>query len=1276
MPKSAEISSAVDPQGSGKLAFGQILEKHLLTWGTRPSGQPGKGARNVWTKQEFADAVGVDVRSVRNWCAGRTLPNEIESLVRVLFGANEAFEEQRLELREAYISSRRAGVQAVPDVAPPSDPEARLSQPAAQAIDAAHLTAPVRRRAPIGSAVLAISSVAGACILAFLSYNFFDRHFSGLKATSEKGVEQTEQLTEQLKGVRESLYSKEGRRGVSETEPATGATPQAPFQDTPVLPPGTRQGATGTGGLVASNEQSFLLPPIEPGSVALGPFLPRSEGALGSDRLTAESQKNFRELSERKKRRDEAARADQHRAARELRKTAERLAEAGDRKGAINHYVLAIQNDPIISDYLGVGDLLYKEREFAKAATGYGAAIKLDKHLATALAARGDAYREQRKPELVGLAEADYADAIKSNPDYAPGYNGLGILAFDARRYSDAIKFYTAALEHDADFLIAYGNRGNAKYQLADYEGSIADCQKAIESVSSRTCLGNAYWKQQNFDKALAEYKHAEELDPSDLWPTNGIGNVYASLGNVAKAREQYKVAIDKNANESLPYNGLGNLAYRAGNYQEAIDYFSQAVEKHKNFALGYSNRGNAYHAMNDHKAALGDFEAASNIDDKLANPYLGRGKLAAVKGNWKQALAEFDGAISRDRTNAEAFSLRGFARLLMNVDGGLDDFNTALNLNPGFVDAYAGRAEAYVKIYEYSKARSDLDTLLQFHPKSSFAFLAPISIHSQMNDYDSVIDDCARLTQSGGEPQVNLLCGLALAVKGKNAEAIARFARIDPAGDRELFHFGKALETIVSDPRKLSEAIAEMDEAIRAMSETALGKGAMLQVRARLYVMRGQKGDLDLARQDYVGMIDAAPNAMNYKARADFLLKIRDYKSAIKDLEQVTTIAPKFADASRELGRAYYLDDPTGSSEKALKSYSDAIRNEPIADDYYSKGVIYLLRSKFNAENASDLRLALEEFGRALQLDPDFLDAYRDSSTAHQILREEVQALKDLDAAVAADAGGITALGWRANYFTVLGDFDRAIADVLEAERIAGHRTVLFSRKGVIYLEAGDISAAIANFDAAIEGSNANWQDRFNRGVAYVAIGQNLRAITDFSNALKLKRGYTEALRQRGRTYFILQQYQSAVGDYESLKSANPDDAEAKLMIYIARAKLDNDPSIDDRHASLDGITDAGQAQSIVDLFRGKRSLADLPNTANNSSLTCSNDFFVGEWHLLRNEKDAAIKSLSDAVRICKRQNTWSAAAQGELALLTSAWHRFWSRPLRILYSWRAAPT
>jgi hypothetical protein len=59
-------------------------------------------AGKIWTSKEFAYRVGFDDKTVRNWRTGRTVPVEIISIERELFGENPVYAIWREELRQAH----------------------------------------------------------------------------------------------------------------------------------------------------------------------------------------------------------------------------------------------------------------------------------------------------------------------------------------------------------------------------------------------------------------------------------------------------------------------------------------------------------------------------------------------------------------------------------------------------------------------------------------------------------------------------------------------------------------------------------------------------------------------------------------------------------------------------------------------------------------------------------------------------------------------------------------------------------------------------------------------------------------------------------------------------------------------------------------------------------------------------------------------------------------------------------------------------------------------
>src|SRR5271166_1801050 len=111
-----------DPNPPPGLKFGALLDWHLMC-GTRP---PGSGRRgSAWGIKEFGDEIGVSDRQVRYWREGKSLPREIVTIERKLFGSDpDQRLEWRIELREA-LRRAREGEPAPPPSKPAQSEPAR-----------------------------------------------------------------------------------------------------------------------------------------------------------------------------------------------------------------------------------------------------------------------------------------------------------------------------------------------------------------------------------------------------------------------------------------------------------------------------------------------------------------------------------------------------------------------------------------------------------------------------------------------------------------------------------------------------------------------------------------------------------------------------------------------------------------------------------------------------------------------------------------------------------------------------------------------------------------------------------------------------------------------------------------------------------------------------------------------------------------------------------------------------------------------------------------------
>ncbi|MFM8309923.1 MAG: tetratricopeptide repeat protein, partial [Microcystis aeruginosa] len=94
--------------------------------------------------------------------------------------------------------------------------------------------------------------------------------------------------------------------------------------------------------------------------------------------------------------------------------------------------------------------------------------------------------------------------AINIKPDYAVAYNNRGNAKSDLGDKQGAIADYNQAINIKPDHALAYNNRGNAKSDLGDYQGAIADYNQAAQLYSQQ---GN----MEEYRKALDRIKNLEK---------------------------------------------------------------------------------------------------------------------------------------------------------------------------------------------------------------------------------------------------------------------------------------------------------------------------------------------------------------------------------------------------------------------------------------------------------------------------------------------------------------------------------------------------------------------------------------------------------------------------------------------------------------------------------------------------------------------------------------------------------------------------------------------
>ena len=272
------------------------------------------------------------------------------------------------------------------------------------------------------------------------------------------------------------------------------------------------------------------------------------------------------------------------------------------------------------------------------------------------------------------------------------------------------------------------------------------------------------------------------------------------------------------------------------------------------------------------------------------------------------------------------------------------------------------------------------------------------------------------------------------------------------------------------------------------------------------VYTYRGDAyfgdGQYDLAIADYSTSLDFDSGSPEiWKKRGIAYAKIGQHKLAIGDDSTVIGLNPGDADAYFTRGSHYFSSieamDPStyqsGHAKLALADFDTAITLDPSnAAYYYSRGLVHNLYRLYD--------LAITDFTQAVVLDPKYIDAYWERGTIYFNMEQYELAAEDFKRMIELDTESFDPYYWRGHAYRLLGLYDLAIADlsvVLEHDA----KVEVQSERGYCYLEKGDLTKAIMDFDMCTI-YHPTYPDAYlGRGHAYHLLGDDTKAEADVEN-------------------------------------------------------------------------------------------------------------------------------------------------------------------------------
>lgn len=291
--------------------------------------------------------------------------------------------------------------------------------------------------------------------------------------------------------------------------------------------------------------------------------------------------------------------------------------------------------------------------------------------------------------------------------------------------------------------LLDYTSDAKEKMAKGDYQGAVADLDKAIELSSNPSSLyaqrAALNMQNKNYKAAYEDYSKAIEADKNNASALLNRAKLLSSMGNskaAAADADAAKALYEQQGNKegAIQAENISNLArgvstqkrsvrdgisealfkdasnaYASGNYQESLNKFNELAQRQPDVPEVYYNRAIVNAAAGNKEAALKDYRQASAMNPNLPDARIGAASILMEQGKGEEAIKEINAALEINPNIASAYKMRGM-QTLQNGDAqkAVEDLSKAIELDNKDGASYFSRALSYAQQGNFDKARED----------------------------------------------------------------------------------------------------------------------------------------------------------------------------------------------------------------------------------------------------------------------------------------------------------------------------------------------------------------------------------------------------------------------------------------------------------------------------------------------------------------------------------------------------------------------------------------
>jgi predicted TPR repeat methyltransferase len=359
----------------------------------------------------------------------------------------------------------------------------------------------------------------------------------------------------------------------------------------------------------------------------------------------------------------------------------------------------------------------------------------------------------------VELAYQVYTLVLNAHPEHSMANHSLGVLSVDIGKVQEALPFFEAALEANADVAQFWVSYIDALINLE----RIADAQAVFGQAKSNGAKGEGFDKlERRLTDARGEPltanstgleekqpKHSNILDGLKLDQALSLARKKARGGDTGEAKRIYQDILAKFPKNKRARDGLKGLSsgpvgkeskvqdppheqlqalinlYSQGQLKQALDQANILLQKFPSSSVLYNICGAVYKDLGQFDASIEAFSRALTIQPDYADAYNNKGLVLKDQGKLEEAIKAYNKALAIKPDHADAYYNMGNALQEQGkLEEAIEAYNKALTIKPDYAGAYnnmgnalqeQGKLEEAIEAYNKALAIKPDEVELQY---------------------------------------------------------------------------------------------------------------------------------------------------------------------------------------------------------------------------------------------------------------------------------------------------------------------------------------------------------------------------------------------------------------------------------------------------------------------------------------------------------------------------------------------------------------------------------